>query len=85
MAIYDSNNDKFFTTRDTALAAWLYSQGFDLLGVEREDSASSFHFDNTTQALRESVRLFQAGKAEGNILIFYRAYKKMLRHAKGHI
>ena len=55
------------------------------MGVEREDSASSFHFDNTTQALRESVRLFQAGKAEGNILIFYRAYKKMLRHAKGHI
>jgi hypothetical protein len=81
LSINNKNNNRFSTT-DTALAAWLYSQGFDLLDVEAENFPSNFVFENSSPHLAEAVKTFQCGKAEGNITVFFLAYKKLLRMVK---
>jgi len=81
MAI-NNNNLEIFSTTDTALAAWLYSQGFDLADVDSSKFPSVFYFSNSDPKLQESVRTFQCGKAEGDILAFFRAYKKLLAFIK---
>ena len=76
--------DNTYQTRNTALAAWLYSQGFELLDTDITESDSVvFLFKNDDKTLKEAVRLYQLGQAEGNINIFFGAYKKMLRRIKG--
>ena len=82
MAIKNSNNNHY-STPDTAQAAWLYSQGFELLDVETAGFPSIFLFENSSPKLMEAVCLFQRGEAEGNISTFFRAYKKLLRMIKG--
>ena len=68
-----------FSTSDTALAAWLVSQGFELLDLDFSRSSSvAFLFSNDTEVLSQAVKTFQLGEAEGNVLAFFRAYKRML-------
>jgi len=73
----DDNNDCYLTT-DTALAAWLYTQGFELVDIKTESFPSVFYFENSNSKLTESVRIFQRGEAEGNILTFFRAYRRLV-------
>lgn len=75
-------DNSHFITRDTALAAWLDSQGFELLNTQKEAQGFAFIFENGNPRLKEFVRDFQCGRAEGNILLFYQSYKRMLRKVK---
>ena len=73
-----SPND-IYPTNDTALAAWLVSQGFELLDLDfSKPSSVAFLFKNDTKALKEAVRIFQRLEAVGNVNAFYRAYRQML-------
>jgi len=78
----DSLQKLVYSTSDTALAAWLFSSGFELLEVDGSKFPVVFHFENSSQELYKLVRAFQVGKAEGNIAAFYRAYKIMLSKVK---
>ena len=78
----ENSDGEYYSTTDTALAAWLYSQGFELLDVKTESFPSIFVFKNSSPQLTDLVRDYQCGKAEGNISVFYRAYKKLLRMIK---
>lgn len=77
-----------YHTADTAEAGWLYSRGFELLDVQvnsfiKDRKPSIFIFKNNSPELNRAAFLFQCGQAEGNILSFFRAYKKMLARARG--
>lgn len=71
--------DDIYSTPDTTLAAWLVSQGFELLDLDFANPKSvAFLFRNDTEALREAVKVFQRLEAVGNVNAFYIAYKRML-------
>ena len=84
MAMNDSFPNEFITT-DTALAAYLHSEGFELLDVDSFKFPSVFHFENENPQINEFARKFQVGKAEGNIATFFRSYKLMLARIKNGI
>ena len=75
-------SESTYSTADTALAAWLYANGFQLLKIDRSEFPSIFHFEDSSEELTQLVHDFQAGKAEGNIIIFFRAYKILLGKIK---
>lgn len=78
-----ASQEPIFSTPNTALAAWLYSQGFDLLEIDNTNFPTVFHFEDSSKALHSAVRDFQVGRAEGDIVAFYRAYKVLLDKIKG--
>ena len=72
-----------YSTNDTALAAWLISQGFELLGLDSTRSNSvAFLFEDSSKAFAEAIKKFQLGTAEGNVMAFFRAYRRLLLKIK---
>ena len=74
-------NDNHYSTTDTALSAWLYSQGFPLVDVLNENFPTVFIFEKISK-LEDYVRLWQTGKAEGNCCSYESARRKLLRIIK---
>jgi hypothetical protein len=70
-------NEIHFTTPSTPLAAWLKSQGFTIIKVTTLDFPAIITFEDS-QALHESIRLWQTGQAEGNVRDFFDAYREIL-------
>jgi len=74
-----SNNH--FDTSDTAQAAYLFSLGYELVKINNSQFPSIFIF-NQGEGLEDAARAFQSGTAEGNIFLFFRAYKRLLGQVK---
>ena len=75
-----------YTTRNTALAAYLRIEGFVLLDVEptKDNIPAAFIFQDTPKIV-ECERLWQLSKAEGNLCDFWESYRlclKMVRVGK---
>jgi CBS domain containing-hemolysin-like protein len=85
MAIEDTDNN--FSTKNTSLAAYLYMEGFELLDVHLETgqtgyrTIATFIFESNNK-LPDCVHKFQIAKAEGNLVLYFEAYKKCLRMTK---
>ncbi len=71
-----------FDTSDTVLAAWLHSQGIELLSVDITSFPSVFHFSPEEQSLPKFIRQYETATAQGNIVLFFRSYKLMLSRIK---
>lgn len=73
-----------FSTSDTALAAWLISQGYELLELDNSKPNSvAFLFVDDSEALTAAIKMFQTAQGEAGIVIaFYRAYKRLLVRIK---
>lgn len=78
----NSLREHCYDTRDTALAAYLHSEGFELLDVDSSNFPTVFYFGNDNSQLSKFIRDFQVGKAIGNIAVFFRSYKIMLARIK---
>lgn len=70
-----------FTTEDTALAAYLVYLGFRLIAIDNHNRLTTFTFERTSEAIDKARESFELGIAVGNILLFFRAYKKLLHEA----
>ena len=86
MAITDV--DGTFPTKNTSLAAYLYMEGFELLDVQINNSnehsyqtIATFIFESNSLLL-DCAKKFQMSKAEGNLALYYEAYRKCLRMTK---
>jgi len=79
MAIEDKDGQ--FSTKNTSLAAYLYMEGFTLLDVLNEDFPTVFIFESD-KTLLDCVRKFQVAKVEGNLVLYFEAYRKCLRMTK---
>jgi len=77
----DSNGT--FDTRNTALAAYLRIEGFRLLDVmpSGDNNPAVFYFKVDPQ-ITKCERLWQLGKAEGNLSMFWESYRLCLRMVK---
>jgi hypothetical protein len=75
------NND--YKTMNTAFAAYLRIEGFELLGVEPNNHGSPavFFFEDDPK-IKQCERLWQVGKVEGNLSDFYESYRMCLRMVK---
>lgn len=89
MAIEDTDidTDGNFSTKNTSLAAYLLMEGFELLDVHLNASEHSYRTIATfifkaNDSLLECKRNFQVAKAEGNLVLYFEAYRKCLRMTK---
>lgn len=73
-----NNTDGNYSTKSTALAAYLYMEGFQLIDVETDGFPSLFVFESSKQLL-QCAHNFQIAKVEGNLVVFFEAYRKCLR------
>jgi len=79
----NSYSNGVFSTSDTALAAYLYSIGRELLQVKKEETATVFLFSfSEVSPISPQVFAFETGTATGNINAFYKTYKKLLFKVK---
>ena len=76
-----TDRDGNYSTKETALAAYLYMEGFQLVDVDIDKFPSTFIFSSSEQLL-DCVRLFQVCKAEGNLGQYFEAYRKCLKMTK---
>jgi len=75
-----------YSTNDTALAAYLVSQGYELLELDfNNNSHVTFIFSPEPATISDCVRSFEAGLAEGNIMAFFRNYKRLLSRIRSRI
>jgi hypothetical protein len=67
-----------FSTSDTALAAYLVSQGISEPEIEHTQNGCVFCFSDRNLDIQPYVFSYQTGTATGNIYIFYKNYKRLL-------
>lgn len=78
-----SSHNGIFTTPETALAAYLQSEGYELLEIDNSNPRKcKFSFSNNDQRLAQLVFEFGCGKATGNIIKFYDCYRKLVDDVK---
>ena len=79
----DSNSDGKYFTRNTALAAYLRIEGFRLLDVtpSNYNNPAVFCFKRDSK-IASCEHLWQLGKAEGNLSMFWESYRLCLRMVK---
>jgi hypothetical protein len=75
-------NKDYYSTTDIALAAYLHSQGFDLISVDDSKFPTTFSFNNSSEDFQKYIGLWERTKAEGNLVQFYRSYKTMISKIK---
>ena len=81
--MHDNNYDPSeYITTDIALAAYLHSEGFDLVFVDESAFPAKFFFKNNSPKFSNCIALWERAKAEGNLFQFYRSYKTMIAKIK---
>lgn len=74
----NGNGDGYYSTKNTALAAYLRIEGFTLLDVTNESNPAVFIFESDSK-LYDCEKRWQLGKAEGNLSDFFESYRLCLR------
>jgi len=78
-----SGNSNTSPTSDTPLAAYLQTEGFEIIEIEHLEIAnrkkSVFHFTNDSSKLQEHIRLYHAGKARVEPSLYLRNYHTLIR------
>jgi hypothetical protein len=72
-----------FKTSDTALAAYLISEGFNTPDIEYSNGTRAyFIFTKENNDITKYVGDFDTARAVGNIVLFFNAYQTLLRRIK---
>jgi len=72
-----------FRTSNTALAAYLISEGFGTPDVEFvNDSRAFFLFPKDNPKIQDFINAWDTVKAEGNVVMFFQAYQTLLRRVR---
>ena len=70
-------NGKFKTT-NTPLAAYLKSEGFELLEIDFKDKNAFLIFNDDSQILKDAVKSYHTLKAIGNIPLYHEIYHDLV-------
>ena len=76
------NPDKYFKTSNTALAAYLISEGFGIPDIDYNGTKAFFIFPRDNSRLDKCIRDYDTIQAEGNIVCFFNAYQSLIRRIK---
>lgn len=79
MVMSESNS---FRTSDTALAAFLISEGFTLSDIDHTSKRSFYLFPNDSEKLNKTIGEYDTARVTGNIVLFFNAYQSLLRRVK---
>ncbi len=72
-----------YATRDTSLAAYLITQGFEHLTIRYNDSGIGTHiFEDNDPRLQDDVMLYRKCEAVVNIAIYENTRRKLLYRVK---
>ena len=72
-----------FKTSDTALAAYLISEGFNTPEIQYPNgNRAYFVFPTANYDINKYVADFDTARANGNIVLFFNAYQTLLRRIK---
>ncbi len=72
-----------FRTSDTALAAYLISEGFNTPEIEYTNGTRAhFIFSRDNQKLDKYIADFDTARAIGNVVLFFNAYQVLLRRIR---
>ena len=74
-----------FQTSDTALAAYLSMEGFELTKDYSNPHKAIFVFENNSKALNVLIRAYNMGTATGNIVQFFYNYRKLISEIQREI
>ncbi len=77
-----SLNDSFRTS-DTALAAYLVSEGFGTPEIEFNNGSRAFFiFSKEDPKIDDSINSWDTGRATGHVVMFFQAYQTLLRRIR---
>lgn len=76
------NPDKHFKTSNTALAAYLVSEGFGTPDIDYNGKRAFFIFPKDNSRIDQCIRAFDTVQAVGNIKVFFDAYQTLIRRVK---
>ena len=79
MEMSENNN---FRTSDTALAAYLVSEGLGTPDIEFDGSRAFFTFSKEAPKINKAISDFDTARAKGNIVLFFNAYQTLLRRIR---
>jgi len=72
-----------FRTSDTALSAYLVSEGFGTPDIEFPNGTRAFFlFSKENPVIDKSISAFDSARAIGNIVLFFNAYQTLLRRIR---
>jgi len=77
-----AKNDNDFRTSDTALAAFLTSEGHPATLEFSNGFRATFVFNHTDPKLDKLISDFDTARAKGNIVLFFNAYQTLLRRIR---
>jgi len=78
-----STNDRSFRTSDTALAAYLVSEGYGTPDIEfTNGSRAFFTFQRDNPKIDTHINSWDTGRAKGNVVMFFQAYQTLLRRIR---
>ena len=79
-----AKRNSIFSTPNTALAAYLLSEGYELLDTNTDNPQELIFTFQDSIHLKELVRNYNIGTAQGNINAFYYNYRKLVSLAQKH-
>ena len=74
--------EKHFKTSNTALAAYLISEGFGPPDIDYNGAKAFFTFSLENPHINKCIRDYSIAKAEGNIVCFFNAYQSLISRIK---
>lgn len=78
----ESSQDKTFHTSNTALAAYLITEGFGNPDIEFSNEQAIWVFQKDSTALTDYVRNYHLTKAMTNAAVFFNNYRTLLTRIK---
>lgn len=78
-------SSEYFRTSDTALAAYLVSEGFGTPEIEFSNGngvRAFFIFPHNNPKIDEHINAWDSIQAKGNVVKFFQAYQTLLRRIK---
>lgn len=79
--VYAGEHNDTYSTSDTQIAAYLQTEGFELVDIVHGQRAV-FYFVNDSDKLQEHIRLYHAGKARVEPSLYMRNYRSLARKAR---
>lgn len=72
-----------FKTSDTALAAYLVSEGYGTPEIEYSNGSRAFFiFSKESPKIDNSISSWDTARARGNVVMFFQAYQTLLRRIR---
>jgi len=75
----NNHSQDSYKTSDTSLAAYLFTDGFQIIDIDYSNPRAEFVFKNNSPSLAEAVRLYSIGKTQVDAATYARLHRKLTK------